>query len=55
MNKKDIAIEKGWFTEIWVAFERLGDDTINDAWYWYSPEGYVYSEEEFKNIKIEDL
>ena len=53
--KEKIAIEKGWFNAIWLNSERLGDDTINDAWYWYSPEGYTYSEEEIKNIKIEDL
>lgn len=38
----------GYKREIWPAEERIGDDTKEDAVYYYTPEGYAISEEELQ-------
>ena len=54
LSKKELAKQLGWTYELWVGEDRLGNDN-SDTYYWYDTEGNAYCEEEFKNIKKENL
>lgn len=42
-------IQEGGTFEKWEAHERLGDDTENDAWYFYDVDGNPITTEELLN------
>lgn len=54
LTKEELAKQLGWSYELWKGEERLGDNK-EDVHYWYDQEGNGYSEEEFNNIKKENL